>query len=280
MVIGVIAALVFGCSAYTYNLGSQQGFSAGSHEGYLAGAEFGYVAGQNATLADVQKFLESGGFVFNAIPEPDGSYNVTLMGVNKENNFFVTTASVSAATFNVLNTSFTHVPPKITTNIAYEFEIADGAGVKDIMGSVGNLITDTGDQYLCSWASCGQLNATARNGTVYIALGNGTSLAYSDTKLTAECSGSDTGFKRSAALTPTFASGTGIGNGNYYNFTIQNKFTATQVDTINATSAHWSGVAESDNNMMNEGSIGTLPVGQAFAINDNCTITITFTFQH
>jgi hypothetical protein len=170
-----------------------------------------------------------------------------------------------------------HVSPKVSVNVEYAFEIADGSGV---IGYSGNLITDIGDQYLSSWASCGQLNSTARNGTIYIALGNGTSLAYSDTKLTQECSGTDTGFARSAALTPTYASGTGIGNGYYYNFTVSNKFTASQIDTINATSLQWSGVAESDNNMFNEASIGTLPVGQLFNVKDNCTITITMTFQH
>jgi hypothetical protein len=164
----------------------------------------------------------------------------------------------------------------------YHFEIAEGAGVKDISGSSGNLITDIGDQFISNLTVGRTMTSFTygTNGTVYIALGNGTNLAYADTKLTTECALADTGFKRSAALTPTYASGTGIGNGNHYNFTITNKFTATQADTINCTSVQWSSVPVSDNNMFNEASIGTLPTGQAFAIGDNCTITVTITFQH
>jgi hypothetical protein len=167
----------------------------------------------------------------------------------------------------------THVPPKISVNVSYEFEIAEGAGVKDVQGSIGNQIQDIGAQYVRSLiGNSGQVNTTAYNSTCYIALGNGTSLAYADTQLTTECLLADTGFKRTAILAPTLASGTGIGNGNYYNFTVTNKFTASAADTINCTSLQWSGVAVSNSNMFAEASIGTLPVGQAFAVNDNCTI--------
>jgi len=167
---------------------------------------------------------------------------------------------------------FTHKIPQVTVNMEYHFELADGAGVKDVYGSAGNLITDIGDQFASNITSGRTMTGYdyTKNGTYYIALGNGTNLAYSDTKLTTEVP-SGNGFSRSSAITPTYASATGIGNGYYFNFTVTNKFTATAAYTINATSLHWSGVAGSDGNMFAEASIGTLPVGQAFAVNDNCT---------
>jgi hypothetical protein len=195
-------------------------------------------------------------------------------------SIILTAVLVSSFTYALVQTSWIgHISPKVVVNVEYTFELADGTGAS---GSTGNLITDIGDQFVSN-VTVGRTIADFTygvNGTVYIALGNGTSLAYADTMLTTECVLADTGFKRSAALTPTYATGTGIGNGYHFNFTITNKFTATQADTINCTSIQWSGVAESDNNLFAEASIGTLPVGQAFTINDNCTITWTITFQH
>ncbi|MCJ7767015.1 hypothetical protein MUP79_01305 [Candidatus Bathyarchaeota archaeon] len=184
-----------------------------------------------------------------------------------------------AVGYSFSNGLLSHVSPKVTVNMSYEFELADGAGAS---GSIGNQITDIGDQYVSN-ITVGRTMTDytyGTNGTVYIALGNGSSLAYADTQLTTEVAGTDTGFRRCAALTPTYATGTGIGNGYHFNFTVTNKFTASVADTINCTSLQWSGGYVTNNNMFAEASIGTLPVGQAFAINDNCTITWTITFQH
>lgn len=174
-----------------------------------------------------------------------------------------------------------HVPGKVRANMKIETERLVNGQVVYSTYEQGNQIQDLGNYYIsnltCARALAGSTGwVYANNGTVYIALGNHTTLSvYTATKLDSELAVTDTGFKRTAALTPTYASGSGIGNGNHYNFTITNKFTATVADNINATSIQWSGVAQSDNNMFAVAAI----TATSFAIGDNCTITWTITTQ-
>jgi hypothetical protein len=170
-----------------------------------------------------------------------------------------------------------HVVPKASVNVSWDFQLADGVNIE---GSTGNQIQDIGTQFLSNISTARAMTGFSygTNGLLYIALGNGTSLAYADTQLTTECAASE-GFARSAALTPTYATGTGIGNGYYSNFTITNKFTATVAMTVNCTSVQWLPTAVSNNNMFAEASIGTLPLGQLFNPNDNATFIYTLTIQ-
>jgi hypothetical protein len=174
------------------------------------------------------------------------------------------------------NVSVGHVSPRISVNMEYVFELSDGT----VCGSTGNIITDIGDQYVSNLTVNRAMSGFSygSNGTVFISLGNSSTISYSDTKLLQEAVNS--GFSRTDALTPTYSSGSGIGNGNYYNFTVTNKFTATATIAINATGLQWDGTSNSDNNLFAEANIGTLPTGQVFNANDNCTITWTITFQH
>jgi hypothetical protein len=281
----IITVFVVGFAGI-FTLAFNFGYDNGSRDGWNTGWTHGYGKGQQDTLVDIQAIFKAGAITFNWTQQPDGSYTIQILRFDG-NTMMEETASINAATFKVLNTSGligdNHKPPVISVNFAWSFQIAEGLGVKEMSGSSGNLITDIGNQYVCNLTvnRAGMTGFTyGNNGTFYIALGNGTSLAYADTKLTQEFASSDTGFKRSAALTPTFATGSGIGNGIYANFTVTNKFTATVADCINATSLQWSGVAQSDLNMFNEATIGVTPAtGQAFGVNDNATIAATVTFQ-
>jgi hypothetical protein len=173
-----------------------------------------------------------------------------------------------------------HAIAGVKVNVSWVFQTAkDGV----ITGSSGNLITDIGDQYIAN-VTDGLAQTGGAGHAVYIALGNGTNLAYSDTQLTTETASSQ-GFSRSGAITPTPATGLGstltpTSNGYYFNFTLTNKFTASVTMTVNATSIQWYATAGSNGNMFAEASIGTLPVGQLFNANDNCTISYTFTETH
>jgi len=261
------------------------GYSQGQTNGLITGVNYGYNKGQNDTLANIQGILKSGGIVLTYNQQANGNYLIQVLRVDG-NTLMTEVALISAETFDVLNVTGligdNHVPPRISVNVDWTFQIADGAGVRDVTGSSGNLITDIGNAFVCNLTVGRSMTGFTygTNGTVYIALGNGTSLTYSDTKLTSEIDSSDTGFKRAnASATVTYASGTGIGAGNYANFTLQNKFTATAIDQINATSLHFSGGAGSDNNMVSEASIGVLPAGQLCNPNDNVTISWTWTIQ-
>jgi hypothetical protein len=204
-----------------------------------------------------------------------------------------------------------HVSPKVTVNVSYEFQIAEGAGIKEIQGSIGNIITDLGAQELANltggvalaswWAGNTTTWSLGSNSSRYIGLGNystGSGTMYRDNFTSQsggavqnstyhnlgsyDCGGTtyDSGFQRVNVTTPTYVSGTGIGNGYYYNFSVSNKFTATVADTVNGTTLYFADYTSQAPALFAEASIGTLPTGQAFAINDNCTITWTITYQH
>ena len=216
----------------------------------------------------------------------------------------------SSGTYALVQTSWNvHVPPKVSVNVNYEFEIAEGAGVKDVSGSFGNIITDlyaqllqniTGGQTTTWWTGNTTNYSYWMNATRYIGLGNVSNNAgqYRDnfTSQSAgavqnttyynlgsyDCGGTtyDAGFQRVNVTVPTYAFGSGIGNGYYYNVTVSNKFTATVADTINGTTLYVSDYTSKAPSIAAEANIGTLPVGQAFAVGDNATITWTLTYQH
>lgn len=283
--IAAVITILLLALAGTFVFAFEFGYNNGRTEGLNVGWTQGYVKGQKETLASVQSILKAGAITFNWTEQADGNYLIQLLRFD-QNTIMTETASISTSTFNVLNVSGfigdNHKPPVISVNVAWALQLADGTGVRDVSGNSGNQIVDIGDKYASSLLGMsGQLNSTAYNSTVYIALGNQSALlSYSDTQLSSEFAYADAGFRRSTILSPTWVGGTGIGNGNYYNFTVSNKFTATVADCANATSLHWSGAYVSNSNMFAEANIGTMPLGQAFAINDNCTITWTITFQH
>jgi len=185
----------------------------------------------------------------------------------------------------------------VHVSVSYVFQLLQPDGsVKTVYGDPTSLVTDIGVEFLRN-ISIGLTIAPATytyatNNTCYIALGNGTAINYNDTQLTAEIASGDSGFHRTALLTPTYLNGTGgsySGNGYYANFTVTNKFTSTVLDNINATSLQWSGVAGSNQNMFAEATIGYLGggqdagcYGQVFngANSDNATITWTIQFGH
>lgn len=281
----VIAAIVLGflmCMSGTlvvaYNLGANDGLSSG----YVQGL----VQGQKDTLANIQAIFKAGAITLNYSENLDGSYAIKILAMTSQ-GFETIVASISRDTFNILNMTGVigdnHVPPRITVNVAWNFQLAEGAGVRDVLGSSGNLITDIGANYF-STIDClsGLSNTTSYNSTCCIALGNqSATMSYADTQLSTEVPAGN-GFSRAtvSGTNITTASGTGIGSGTYYNVTYTHKFINSIAYTVNATSLQWSGVPVSNYNMAAEANIGTMPLGQAFNPLDNATIAYTLTFTH
>jgi hypothetical protein len=274
-------------------------YSFGNSSGFTNGINIGYKIGQLDTLQGIQALLERGGMVLNYTQQPDGSYQIQLLSFTT-NSIFSETAEISKETFTILNETGAitdnHTPPKIIANVEWQFQILENGKVVDTEGESGNIITNIGDNYAVTlFFGSGLTNTTSYNSTCCIGLGNATSAGgagspiggsstdYGLTQLTSECSSSDTGFKRTGALAVTYATGTGIGNGSYFNATFINKFTASQTDTINATAGFWSGVSGSNNVMYNVATIGTLYGNNYYATFnnlDNATITMTYCIEH
>jgi hypothetical protein len=133
--------------------------------------------------------------------------------------------------------------------------------------ATGNLITDIGDNYVRD--ILGFDNVTSNNATKWISIGNTTTPAATDTKLTSEVIAADNYARQLGTVVAWL-------NGTNYAYNVSATFSLANVtNTVNAVGLHWNNSPGSDVNMFATASIGQ----QTFsAPSDNCTITWVITF--
>ena len=163
----------------------------------------------------------------------------------------------------MMKTPFPTRHKKATAHVFVIFETAKGGTWFE---GQPNVLTNIGERYVAN--VMGLANVTNVNATQWIALGNHSTPAITDTKLDTEATTS--GFTRSANDTATRWM-----NGTDYATNISCKFTASATIRINATSLHFNPTSNSDNN-----AIGIVSITETtFNNNDNCTIVWVFTWD-
>lgn len=172
----------------------------------------------------------------------------------------------SLATYGFSNYGYPvlHRTPRVNANVYVVYEML-GAGNGELQG--GNLIPDIGDNYVRD--ILGFDNVTGNNATKWISIGNTTTPAVTDTKLTTEVIANDNYARQLGTVVAWF-------NSTNYAYNVTATFSLANVtNTVNAVGLHWNDSPGSDNNMFATASI----TQSTFAApSDNCTVTWVITF--
>lgn len=252
VLVGLVLSLALGNLVYKYAY--SQGFNTGADFGYSKGADFGYLAGQNATLMSIQGFLRSGGVAFNFTQKPDGSYTVTLANYNENGQGVETTASLSAATFEVLNKTFYHKTPEWKVNLYVSLETSHG----NSEFAAGNMLTDQFENMTRDvWAfNNGSAWSPAFGPAQWMSCGNAT-IASSLTTITEVASGGGSRGGNDSVVQWSYQS--------HSAFNVTKKFTFTATNTIDAMGLYWSAAG---NSLV---AAAPLPQSTLFNAGDNAT---------
>jgi len=243
----LIACLAVGVGVYeAYHWGLSDGFS--------SGADVGYLKGQDATLTSMQGFLRSGGIAFNFTEKPDGSYTVTLANYNENGQGVETTASLSAATFDILNKTFYHKTPEWKVNLYVSLETSRG----NSEFASGNMLTDQFENMTRDvWAfNNGSAWSPAFGPAQWMSCGNAT-VASSLTTITEISSGGGARGGNDSVVQWSYQS--------HSAFNVTKKFTFTATHTINAMGLYWSSTG---NSLV---AAAALPQSTLFNSGDNAT---------
>lgn len=249
----VMLSVILAASVISYE-GWINGYSRGQTDGFIFGMNQGYFNGQNATLTSLQGFLKSGGIAFNFTQKLDGSYTVTLANYNENGQGVETTASLSAATFDILNKTFYHKTPEWKVNLYVTMERSTG----DSSFATGNMLTDQFENMTRDvWAfNNGSVWSPAFGPAQWMSCGNAT-IASSLTSITEVASGGGARGGNDSVVRWSYQS--------HSAFNVTKKFTFTATNTINAMGLYWSAAG---NSLV---AAAPLPQSTLFNANDNCT---------